>query len=271
MTALDTPTRTTSPAAGPATSRRTGQLHDIGLVFGRELRPVVRDSFSVVFGLIQPLFFLGLFTPLLVASSGQSTADTLQWFVPGVIVMLSLFGTSTTGANLQFEMQTGSHERTLVSPLSRSSLMIGRALKEIVPALVQALVIIGVAIPFGFRPDAAGLVVGLAVLGVFCVGLGALSYALALAVKENQWAFWGVQQTLLFPLMLLAGILLPLEGAPGWLEIASKLNPLTYVVDAERALVAGTWDGDAVAGAVAALLTCVAGLLVGAKAMRASS
>lgn len=271
MTALDTPTRTTSPAAGPATSRPTGQLHDIGLVFGRELRPVVRDPFSVVFGLIQPLFFLGLFTPLLVASSGQSTADTLQWFVPGVIVMLSLFGTSTTGANLQFEMQTGSHERTLVSPLSRSSLMIGRALKEIVPALVQALVIIGVAIPFGFRPDAAGLVVGLAVLGVFCVGLGALSYALALAVKENQWAFWGVQQTLLFPLMLLAGILLPLEGAPGWLEVASQLNPLTYVVDAERALVAGTWDGDAVAGAVAALLTCVAGLLVGAKAMRASS
>ena len=269
MTALDTPTRTTSASA--ATSRPTSQLHNIGLVFGRELRPVVRDPFSVVFGIIQPLFFLGLFTPLLVASSGQSTADTLQWFVPGVIVMLSLFGTSTTGANLQFEMQTGSHERTLVSPLSRSSLMIGRALKEIVPTIVQALVIVGVAVPFGFRPDVAGLVVGLAVLSVFCVGLGALSYALALAVKENQWAFWGVQQTLLFPLMLLAGILLPLTGAPGWLEVASKINPLTYVVDAERALIAGTWDGDAVAGAVAAALTCVVGLVVGAKAMRASS
>ncbi|MFD1824822.1 MULTISPECIES: ABC transporter permease [Mumia] len=269
MTALDTPTRTaTAPAP---TSRPTSQLHNIGLVFGRELRPVVRDPFSVVFGIIQPLFFLGLFTPLLVASSGQSTADTLQWFVPGVIVMLSLFGTSTTGANLQFEMQTGSHERTLVSPLSRSSLMIGRALKEIVPTIVQALVIVGVAVPFGFRPDVAGLVVGLAVLSVFCVGLGALSYALALAVKENQWAFWGVQQTLLFPLMLLAGILLPLQGAPGWLEVASKINPLTYVVDAERALIAGTWDGDAVAGAVAAAITCVVGLVIGAKAMRASS
>ena len=184
---------------------------------------------------------------------------------------LALFGTSTTGSNLQVEMQTGSHERTLVSPLSRSSLMIGRALKEIVPTIVQALVIVGVAVPFGFRPDVAGLVVGLAVLSVFCVGLGALSYALALAVKENQWAFWGVQQTLLFPLMLLAGILLPLTGAPGWLEVASKVNPLTYVVDAERALIAGTWDGDAVAGAVAATITCVVGLVVGAKAMRASS
>ncbi|MGH1561288.1 ABC transporter permease [Mumia sp. DW29H23] len=271
MTALDTPTRTTpSPAPAPAT-RTTSSFHDTALVFLRELRPVVRDPFSVIFGIIQPLFFLGLFTPLLVASSGQSTADTLQWFVPGVIVMLSLFGTSTTGANLQFEMQTGSHERTLVSPLSRSSLMVGRALKEIVPAIVQALVIVAVAVPFGFRPDPAGLVVGLGVLAVFCVGLGALSYALALAVKENQWAFWGVQQTLLFPLMLLAGILLPLEGAPRWLEVLSKANPLTYVVDAERALIDGTWDGDAVAGAVAAALTCVVGLLVGARAMRASS
>ncbi|KHL18652.1 UNVERIFIED_CONTAM: multidrug ABC transporter permease [Mumia flava] len=244
---------------------------DVALVFGRELRPVVRDPFSVVFGLIQPLFFLGLFTPLLVASSGQSAAATLQWFVPGVIVMLALFGTSTTGANLQFEMQTGSHERTLVSPLSRSSLMIGRALKEIVPAIVQAVVIVAVAIPFGFRPDPAGLVVGLVILAGFCVGLGALSYALALAVKENQWAFWGVQQTLLFPLMLLAGILLPLTGAPGWLEVASRLNPLTYVVDAERALLDGTFGADATQGAVAAVLMAAVGLFVGSRAMRASA
>lgn len=232
---------------------------------------MARDPFSIVFGVIQPLFFLGLFTPLLVASSGRSTADTLTWFVPGVIVMIALFGTSTTGSNLQFEMQTGSHERTLVSPLTRESLMVGRALKEVVPAIVQALLIVAVAVPFGFRPDPAGLGLGLLVLAVFCVGLGALSYALALAVKDNQWAFWGVQQTLLFPLMLLAGILLPLDGAPRWLELASRLNPLTYVVDAERALVAGTWGTDVLAGAVAAVLVCGVGLAVGGKAMRASS
>ena len=59
--------------------------------------------------------------------------------------------------------------------------------------------------------------------------------------------FWTVQQTLIFPVLLLAGVLLPLEGAPGWLQVAADLNPLTYVVEAERALFAGTFPVDTVA------------------------
>ena len=73
--------------------------------------------------------FLGLFAPLLIVQSGQPAGETLQWFVPGVLVMIVLFGTGATGSNLQYEMMTGSHERTLVAPLSRSALLVGRALK----------------------------------------------------------------------------------------------------------------------------------------------
>ena len=76
-------------------------------------------------------------------------------------------------------------------------------------------------------------------MSAFAVGLGALSYALAVASKGNDWVFWAVQQTLLFPLLLLAGILLPIDGGPGWMRFLSDLNPLTYVVDAERVLFAG--------------------------------
>lgn len=94
----------------------TNIAHDTALVFTRELRPVARDPFSVLFGLIQPLFFLALFAPLLSGVTGLGTSSSLQWFVPGVVVMLCLFGTSTTGANLQMEMQSGSHERLLVTP-----------------------------------------------------------------------------------------------------------------------------------------------------------
>lgn len=244
---------------------------DTTIVFGRELRPVVRDPFSVVFGLIQPLFFLGLFAPLLSSVSGLGTESSLQWFVPGVVVMLCLFGTSTTGANLQMEMQSGSHERLLVTPLSRSSLMIGRALKEILPVVVQALVVVLVTIPFGFRPDVAGMVVGLVILAVFCVGLGALSYSLALACKNQEWMFWVVQQTFLFPLLLLAGMLLPVDNGPGWLQAASKANPLTYIVDAQRALYSGDFAGDVlIGGIVAAVAMAAIGLIVGTKAMKAS-
>src|SRR5699024_2198483 len=112
------------------------------------------------FSLLQPLVFLGLFGPLLAGGSGGSVPETLQWFVPGVIVMLVLFGTGATGSNLQYEMSTGSHERTLVAPLSRSALLVGRALKEIAPIVVQALIIALIAWPFGFSTDIVGFVIG---------------------------------------------------------------------------------------------------------------
>lgn len=242
---------------------------DTGIVFTRELRPLLRDPFTVLFGLIQPLIFLGLFAPLLTGMTGLNTAQSLQWFVPGVLVMVSLFGTSTTGANLIQEMQTGSHERQLVTPLSRASLLLGRALKEIAPTVAQALVVIAVTVPFGLRPSVVGVVVGLTVLAVFSVGMGALSYSLALAVKNQDWMFWVVQQTLLFPMLILAGMLLPLDDGPGWLRAAAHVNPLTYVVDAERLLFAGDlWNRTVLEGAVAAAITAAVGLWIGVRAMR---
>lgn len=157
-------------------------VRDTSTVFSRELRPVLRDPFSVVFSMIQPLVFLALFAPLLPDFGGEGAA--LRWFVPGIVVMSCLMGTSMTGSNLLFELQTGSHERMLVTPLHRSSLMIGRALKEIVPMVLQAVIIVAVVVPFGFRLNVLGMLLGLVILAVFCVGLGALSYSLALAAKN---------------------------------------------------------------------------------------
>ena len=68
---------------------------DTWTVFSREVKPLARDPFQVVFSMIQPLVFLGLFAPLLGDLPGVGTGSSLQWFVPGVLVMLSLFGTST--------------------------------------------------------------------------------------------------------------------------------------------------------------------------------
>src|SRR5690349_240607 len=236
---------------------------DTGVVFARELRPMLRNPFTLVFSMIQPLVFLGLFAPLLPDDL------SLQWFVPGIVVMSCLFGTSMTGSNLLIEMQTGAHERMLVTPLRRPALLIGRALKEIVPVVVQAGVIVAICLPFGFELHLGGALLALVVLSVFCLGLGALSYTLALAAKDQEWLFWSVQQTLLFPLLLLAGMLLPIEAGPGWLRTLAKGNPLTYVVDAERALFNGdVWAATTVTGALAAAAVGAIGLLVGSRAMR---
>jgi ABC-2 type transport system permease protein len=243
----------------------TTLVADVRTVFSRELRPTLRQPFTIIISMVQPLVFLGLFAPLLPDVDGGA----LQWFVPGIVVMSCLFATSMTGSNLLFETQTGSHERMLVTPLRRPALLIGRALKEIVPMIAQAALIVAVCLPFGFELHLAGALIGMLILAGFCVGLGALSYALALASKHQEWLFWTVQQTMLFPLLLLAGMLLPIGNGPGWLQTASRFNPLTYVVNAERALFNGDiWATTTLTGAVAAVLVAALGLAVGVRSMQ---
>jgi ABC-2 type transport system permease protein len=264
-------TLTISPAIDPAAGRRN-LARDTRIVMLRELRPMIRNPFSLLFGMIQPLVFLGLFGPLLAGQVGGDSAEVWQWFVPSIIGMTALFGTSTTGANLLFEFQTGAHERMLVTPLSRPALLIGRALKEMVPLAGQAVVVVAVMVPFGFELHVAGALVGMALLGVFGIGLGALSYALAVAVRKADWMFWMVQQTFLFPVMILSGMLLPLETGPGWMQNLAKGNPLAYVLDAERALFAGDVTTSAVAqGFAAAAATAAVGLAVGIRVMARSA
>ena len=265
-------TTTTRPPAGPGIPTDPAAptpVRDTWNVMVRELRPVVRDPFSLIFSLLQPLVFLGLFGPLLVSGSTAPVSETLAWFVPGILVMIALFGSGVTGSNLLFEMQTGSHERTLVAPVTRSSLLIGRALKEMGPIIVQAAVIALATIPFGFEINIAGALIGLVLLSIFGMGLGSLSYALALASRNKDWLFWSIQQATIFPLMILSGMLLPLENGPEWMRVAAAFNPLSFVVAAERALFAGDIGSVTVLwGFVAALILAAVGLVVGIRAMQ---
>jgi ABC-2 type transport system permease protein len=141
-----------------------------------------------------------------------------------------------------------------------------------VPIVAQSVVVVAVMLPFGFSFSPAGALLGLVLLAVFGVGIGSLSYALAIAVRKQDWMFWAVQQTLLFPLLILSGMLLPLETGPRWMQAAADVNPLRYVVDAERALFAGDLASATVAwGAVAAVLTAGLGLLVGVRTLARSA
>jgi ABC-2 type transport system permease protein len=262
----------------PRIVTRTGAgkfFADTWAVFVREMLLTLRDPFTLIFSLLQPLVFLGLFAPLLTGTfggTGLTTAETLQWFVPGVIVMIALFGTSMTGSNLLYEIMTGSYERVLATPLDRSAILVGRALKEFAPLVVQGLLIAVLCLPFGFRFNLLYALLGLALLGIFGIGIGALSFALGLAAKNREWLFWGVQQALIFPLLILSGMMLPLESGPGWMQTAARFNPLTYIVDAERALFSGNiGDPDVLWGVLAAAITCAVGLMVGIRATKRSA
>ena len=251
-----------------------GFLRDTGTVFAREFAPVPREPAGLVFNMAQPLLFLLLFGSLLAGtgaagSGGAAAHGAWQWFVPGVLIMMCLFGPMMAGYGLLIELLGGSLERLLVTPLNRAAMLVGRVLKEFVILLAQAAVLIGVAVPLGFRPHPAGTLAGLALLAVLGVGLGALSFVLAIASKPNGTLFYLVTQAVLFPLVLLSGVLLPLASAPAWMRAAGTLNPLRYVVDAERALLTGSFaPATILSGVAAAVLVAVVGLLLGTRAMR---
>lgn len=245
---------------------------DATLSFRREITPTLRNWPYMLFGLVQPLLYLALFVPLLGNVPTGTTASPMQWFVPGMVVMLTLFTTCTCGWGLTEELMSGAFERFLATPMSRPAILVGRALKELAPLGFQALLIIGVALPFGLRLHPLPMLLGLLLLLAFGVGVAALSYALAIASRRDGSLFYMVTHSVSLPLMLLGGVLLPMELAPRWLYVASRFNPLTYLVEAERVLFAGQlWSLAVLRGVAVAALVALIGLAVGSRTIRRAS
>ncbi|MFC4118249.1 ABC transporter permease [Nonomuraea zeae] len=240
-------------------------LRDTTTVFSREFAPVVREPAGLLFEMGQPLLFLFLFGSLLDGAVGASW----QWFVPGILVMMCLTGPMGSGYTLLVELIGGSMERLMVTPLNRTAMLVGRTMKEMIILLAQAVLIILLSIPLGFELHVAGVLAGLAQLVVFGVGLGAFSFVLAIKSAPGGTLFYIVSQSIMFPLLLLSGVLLPLETAPGWLRVVGQVNPVTYIVDAQRALFSGDLTAPSVLyGAAAAVAVAAVGLHLGNRAMR---
>lgn len=244
-------------------------IRDTWIIFVRQMRPTLREPVAIfVFGMLQPMLYLVLFAPLLSGLPGAQAGSSWQQFIPGLVVMLTLFTTAFAGFGLLPELNSGSHERLLATPMSRVSLLLGRVLRDVVVMLVQAVIIVVLVIPFGFELSPVGAATGLALAVVLGTGLGVLSYLTAMVLKQS-YLFAGALQTVIMPLMLLSGVLLPMDLAPPWLYALSRVNPVAYVVDAERALFSGDLgDLSVLAGWLVALALTAVALFVGARSMR---
>ncbi|HEY2697916.1 MAG TPA: ABC transporter permease [Pseudonocardiaceae bacterium] len=213
------------------------------LVFVRSIRPTLRNPQSVLIGMSMSLLYLVLFGPLL--RSFGTGDSSWEWFVPGMMAQTALFGTAYAGFALIPEIRSGALERMRVSPVSRSALLLGRVAGDVLRLVIQAVLLALLAMVFGFRVGIGPLLLGLALLAVLGVAIGAASYALALKLRQ-EYAFAPVLSMSVMPLMLLSGVLLPMTIAPAWLYDISRANPLSYVVDAERAMVAGQWSAPSI-------------------------
>lgn len=218
-------------------------MRDTGLMFVRAMRPTLRNPMIIIIGLTQPLLYLVLFGPLLNHVSGPGSS--WQWFVPGVMVQMALFGTSYAGFGLIPEIRSGALERLRVTPVSRTALLLGRVLRDVAVLVVQCGLIAVLSTILGFRGSLGPILLGLVLMAVVGAGVGAASYALALKLKQ-EYALAPVLTSTMVPLMLLSGVLLPMSLAPAWLHDIARVNPLSHVVDAERAIIAGQWHDTSV-------------------------
>jgi len=217
---------------------------DTWLIFQRQALLLLRNPVWIFVGVFQPICYLLLFAPLLKAALRVPTnAEAYRIFVPGVLVLLAIFGTLFAGFGLIAELRAGVIERSRVTPVSRFALLLGRALRDTVTLLVQSVIITVLALPFGLTVRIGDLLLAYLLLGLIALMLSSVSYAVALKVRSED-ALAPLLNTVSQPVLLLSGILLPLALAPAWLRHIADWNPFSWAVDATRALFAGDPGND---------------------------
>jgi ABC-2 type transport system permease protein len=154
------------------------------LVLGYELGKTRRRPVWVAFGLTQPLLWWALFAPLLdrVAAPGLPRGGALEFFIPGLVLLLVLYGAMFVGYGLLAQVGAGVAERLAVTPASRLALVLGRVAHDLVVVVAQALVLLALA---GLRPSLAGAAAFLVLVGLAGVAAASFSYGTALAVRDE--------------------------------------------------------------------------------------
>jgi ABC-2 type transport system permease protein len=238
-------------------------LRDTWLVFGRYFGIFIHNPVWVFVGVLQPVLYLLLFAPLLkplAAIRGFPAGGAYNVFVPGLLVQLGMFGAAGVGFSLISELRMGVIERLRVTPISRVALLFGRALRDMLTIVVQSLILILIALPFGLSINPLGVVVVLALIGLIGLLTASIAYAVALAVRSED-SYAPIVFTATLPILLLSGVLLPMTIAPQWLQSIAHLNPLLYAVDASRAIFLGHLADPSVSKGVA-ILAVLAGIAV---------
>ncbi|MGO9080958.1 MAG: ABC transporter permease [Streptosporangiaceae bacterium] len=233
---------------------KTGR--DIGLLYSRYLRQLLRNPVWLLVGFSTPILYLALFTPLLKRLSGAGglpTGNVLDLFLPGILALLAYASGIGPGFNTIFELKGGLIERLRVTPASRFAILVGPILATMVMMFAFDAVVVAVGAGFGFTAHWAGLAVLTVLLALLMITVAAFSIATALVTKDIS-GFAAIVNGLNLPVLLLAGVLLPISLGPAWMRALAHFNPLFYLVDASRVLAAGTLTGTAVWQAFAVLV-----------------
>lgn len=237
-------------------------LRDSTIVFRRQIRMNLRNPAWVLIGVLQPVLYLVLFGPLLkpIVNQFPGGADNAYTFlVPGLLVQLGFFGAMFAGFSLIGEWREGVVEAERVTPASRTALLAGRLMRDVLQLFVQALILVFLGYVMGMRGSVSGAIVGIAITLLIGAACAAASNALALTAKSED-VMAPVINMVMMPVLLLSGILLPMTLGPMWLQRASDFMPFRWIVDAVRSSFVG---GVATSTVAWGLLTAIALAILG--------
>jgi ABC-2 type transport system permease protein len=239
--------RKTAPAAGaPVSTRREGRLarnlRTIGMVWQRELIRFVRSPARIVSGLAQPvlfLFVLGAGIEPLVGDRSAGGVDYQEFIFPGVVAMSVLFSSLFSAISIVWDREFGFLREMLVAPVSRTGLVLGKAVGSGTVAVLQGLVLLTAAPIVGVDLDPVEFVEMFGLLLLLAFALNAFGIVIASRMQRME-SFQMVMSLVINPMLFLSGAIFPLEGLPTWLEVATRVNPATYGVDPIRRVMLGS-------------------------------
>lgn len=212
----------------------------IYILWLRQLKRYFRSKARIIGSLGQPLLFLLAlgygFGPIF-EKAGQGSY--IQFLAPGIIAMSIIFTALFSGIEIIWDKQFGFLKETLVAPVSRLKIMIGRTLGGATVAVLQGVIVLGISLIVGFRPVNWLLIpISLVVMVLIALLFTALGTAIASKLEDMQ-GFQLIMNFLIMPIFFLSGALFPLNQMPPLLLLIAKFNPLSYGVDGLHYLLTG--------------------------------
>jgi ABC-2 type transport system permease protein len=239
----------------------------IYILWLRELKRYSRSRAQIVASVGQPLLYLlalGFGLGPVFRQAGQGSY--LQFVAPGVIAMSILFTSIFSGMGLLWDRQFGFLKETLVAPVPRLHIMIGKTLGGATVALLQGLLIVIVCLLAGFRPaHLSALPLAFSFMALIAVVFAGLGMVIGSSL-QNMQGFQLIMNFLVLPIFFLSGALYPLSNLPAALAAVTRVDPLTYGIDGLRGAFIGAGHFGAATDAIVLSVVAVLFLMLGARA-----
>lgn len=202
----------------------------------RQIKKYWRSKPRLIGTLVQPMVFLIMFGYGFGNTFAAAGGNYLDYLAPGIIGMSIIFTSIFVGIEMIWDRQFGFLKETLVAPMPRFSVMVGRTVGGATVATIQGIIVLIIAIFFGFQPI-SWLAILPAVCIMFLIAIVFSSIGTIIgSLLDDMQAFTLIINFLVQPMFFLSGALFPLQGLPAWLSFFSRIDPLTYGVDALRVL-----------------------------------